>query len=68
MPGVSAPNAAGLSGDEVLSCARLAGQSAQVTSFDLVEINPALDRDGLSARWGALALWNFLIGLALRSH
>jgi arginase family enzyme len=35
--------------------------------MDLVEINPSLDRDGQSARWAALVIWSFLIGLALRS-
>ena len=67
VPGVSAPNPAGLSGDEVLSCARLAGTTPQVSSIDLVEINPRLDRDGQSARWAALAVWNFLTGLTTRS-
>ena len=45
---------------------RLAGQSPGVASFDLVEINPRLDRDGQSARWAALVVWNFLVGLARR--
>jgi formiminoglutamase len=66
VPGLSAPNPAGLDGREVLSCVRLAGQSPQVASFDLVEINPLLDRDGQSARWGALAVWQFLVGLVQR--
>jgi formiminoglutamase len=64
VPGVSAPNVAGLPGEEVLACARAAGASPQVASFDLVEINPRLDRDGQSARWGALAVWMFLAGRA----
>jgi arginase family enzyme len=38
----------------------------RVSSFDLVEISPPLDVDGRSARWGALAVWNFLVGLAGR--
>ena len=49
VPGVSAPNALGLSGAELIACARLAGESPNVTSFDVVEINPAFDRDGQSA-------------------
>jgi formiminoglutamase len=68
VPGVSAPNATGLSGADVAACARLAGTSPQVASLDLVEINPCLDRDGQSARWAALAVWNFLIGLASRAN
>jgi formiminoglutamase len=63
---VSAPNPLGLSGEEVAACARLAGASPAVSSFDLVEINPSLDRDGRSARWAAVAVWHFLAGLACR--
>jgi formiminoglutamase len=66
VPGVSAPNPLGLSGAEVASCARLAGATPGVSSFDLVEINPSLDRDGQSARWAALTIWHFLAGLAVR--
>jgi formiminoglutamase len=69
VPGVSAPNPLGLAGEEVIACARLAGATPAVISFDLVEINPHLDRDGQSARWAALAVWHFLVGLANRkSH
>jgi formiminoglutamase len=67
VPGVSAPNPAGLLGWEVLVAARLAGQ-APVASLDLVEISPPLDHDGQSARWGALVIWNFLVGLQARSR
>ncbi|MBY0524583.1 MAG: formimidoylglutamase [Gemmataceae bacterium] len=66
VPGVSAPNAVGLSGLEVVGFALLAGKTPEVTSFELVEINPRHDRDSLSARWAALVVWNFLVGLALR--
>jgi formiminoglutamase len=66
VPGVSAPNAMGLPGAKVAACARLAGSLTCVSSLDLVEINPRLDRDGQSARWAALIIWNFLIGLASR--
>jgi len=66
VPGVSAPNVSGLSGSEVLAAAFLAGRSAAVSSIDLVEINPSLDRDGQSSRWGALLIWHFLVGLANR--
>jgi formiminoglutamase len=66
VPGVSAPNPAGLAAGEVLECVRLAGRSPQVSSFDLVEINPRHDRDGQSARWAALTIWSFLVGLAGR--
>jgi formimidoylglutamase len=66
VPGVSAPNVAGLAGHEVLNCIRLAGRSPQVASLELVEINPRHDVDGRSARWAALAVWHFLVGLASR--
>jgi formiminoglutamase len=68
VPGVSASNPLGLAGAEIGACARLAGQSAAVSSLDLVEINPNHDRDGQSARWAALVVWNFLSGLATRPH
>ena len=66
VPGVSALNTMGLSGAALAACARLAGSLAQVSSLDLVEINPRFDRDGQSSRWGALVVWNYLIGLASR--
>lgn len=67
VPGVSAPNPLGLSGDVVAACAAAIGAIAAVSSFDLVEINPSFDRDGQSARWAALTIWHFLSGLARRS-
>jgi formiminoglutamase len=67
VPGVSAPNPLGLPGERVAACAQVAGASPDVASFDLVEINPALDHDRRSARWAAVVVWNFLVGLALRS-
>jgi formiminoglutamase len=66
VPGTSAPNPMGLCGQKVIACARIAGLHPKVASFDLVEINPFYDRDHQSARWAALAVWSFLIGLAGR--
>jgi formiminoglutamase len=66
VPGVSAPNPAGLNGDELIRVAQLAGKNAAVTSLELVEINPRFDLDGRSARWGAIVVWQFLVGLARR--
>jgi formiminoglutamase len=66
VPGVSAPNATGLAGQLVASCARAAGLLPQVTSLDLVEVNPRFDQDGQSARWAAIVVWNFLMGVAER--
>ncbi len=67
VPGVSAANVGGLDARAVLACARAAGASPAVSSLDVVEINPAHDRDGQSARWAALLAWHFLIGLATRA-
>jgi formimidoylglutamase len=66
VPGVSAPNAGGLSGHEVLVVLRKAGAAANVASLEVVEVNPSLDRDGQSVRWAAQAIWSFLAGLARR--
>jgi formiminoglutamase len=66
VPGVSAPNPLGLSGAAVAACAAAAGESPAVSSFELVEINPAFDRDGQSARWAAAVVWHFLGGLYRR--
>jgi formiminoglutamase len=66
VPGVSAPNVLGLSPEEVAACGRAAGESPAVSSFEVVEINPQFDLDGVSARWAALLLWHFLAGLARR--
>jgi arginase family enzyme len=66
VPGVSAPAPLGLCGVEVAAWARRAGQNPSVSSFELVEINPAFDVDGRSARWAAVVVWRFLAGLASR--
>jgi formiminoglutamase len=68
VPGVSAPNPWGVSGTNVAKCAFQAGEDAAVRSFDLVEINPAHDIDGRSARWAAMVLWHFFVGLAKRNQ
>ncbi len=66
VPGVSAPNPVGLRGHQVIAAAHRAGTLAAVTGLDLVEINPHHDRDGQSARWAAVLVWNFLAGLLER--
>lgn len=68
VPGVSAPNPNGAHGIWVIASARVAGRDPGVSSIDLVEINPRHDRDGQSARWAALVVWNFLVGLARRGE
>lgn len=65
-PGVSAPNVCGLSGAEVIAAIRKASASKAVASFEVVEINPKYDLDNRTCRWGALAIWSFLVGHACR--
>jgi formiminoglutamase len=65
-PGVSAPNAAGLRSEMWLSAAYAAGRSPAVTSADVVELNPSVDRDGQTARLAALTVWWLLRGYAER--
>ncbi len=65
-PGVSAPNAAGLASDLWLEAAYQAGRSAAVSSADVVELNPVVDRDGQTARLAALTVWWLLRGRAER--
>lgn len=65
-PGVSAPNPGGLSADLWLQAAYVMGRSPLVGSMDVVELNPAFDLDGRTARLAALTVWHFLRGLAAR--
>jgi formiminoglutamase len=66
-PGVSAPAAGGLGANLWLAAAYQAGRCPAVTSFDLVETNPAVDRDGQTARLAAVTVWMLLRGLADRA-
>ena len=65
-PGVSAPNAAGLSSDLWIEAAYQAGRSPTVSSADIVELNPAVDRDGQTARLAAVTVWWLLRGRSER--
>src|SRR3954471_20573768 len=67
-PGVSAPATGGMSTDLWLAAAFQAGACPQVTSCDLVEMNPNYDRDGQTARLAALTIWQVLRGLSLRGN
>jgi formiminoglutamase len=67
-PGVSAPATGGMSTDLWLAAAFQAGACSQVTSCDLVEMNPNYDRDGQTARLAALTIWQVLRGLSLRGN
>ena len=65
-PGVTWPNADGIDKDLVLKTAYRAAMQHQVRSIDIVEMNPEHDIHGVTARFGALVVWNFLLGRALR--
>lgn len=65
-PGVSAPNPVGLTTDLWLDAAYHAGRSPAVTSADVVELNPTVDRDSQTARLAAITVWRVLRGLADR--
>lgn len=65
-PGVSAPGSSGLTSELWLAAAYRAGRSPAVTSADVVELNPAVDRDGQTARLAALTVWWILRGAAER--
>jgi arginase family enzyme len=65
-PGVSAPNVAGLAAGEVAAALTGAGRSPWVACFDIMELNPAFDVDGRTARVAAHCLLSFLRGLAER--
>jgi len=66
-PGVSAPATDGLDLQVWLRAAEEAGRCRRVFSIDIAELNPALDRDGQTARVAALTVLRFLRGLASRS-
>lgn len=63
-PGVSAPNAGGLSADTWLYAAWKCGATPNVRSVDIVEVNPKYGVDGRTARLAALTAWNVLRGMA----
>ena len=65
-PGVSAPNASGISKEDWLKLAYGFGNHPKVTSFDLSEVNPEFDRDNQTVKLAALTVWYFLLGVALR--
>ncbi len=65
-PGVSAPAVDGLDPSLWLAAAYQAGRTPNVTSMDIVELNPRVDRDQRTARLAALTVWRFLQGLATR--
>lgn len=65
-PGVSAPCTNGLKPRLWLKAAYQVGKNEQVTSFDLVEVNPKYGQDEQTTRLAALTIWHFLKGLSER--
>jgi formiminoglutamase len=61
-PGVSAPNASGLTPSLWLHAAESAGRCRAVCSIDVAELNPEFDRDDQTARLAALTVWRFWRG------
>jgi formiminoglutamase len=66
-PGVSAPGVGGLPLSVWLRAAESCGRSSQVSSFDVVELNPSVDPDGRTAVIAALTVWHILRGVASRT-
>lgn len=65
-PGVSAPAVGGLNSGFWLWAAYRAGTDRTVRSVDVVELNPAVDRDDQTARLAALTVWQVTRGMAVR--
>lgn len=65
-PGVSAPAVGGMDQELWLYAAYQAGRCPQVTSIDVVELNPPVDLDDRTARLAALTVMQILRGLADR--
>ncbi|MFD2784726.1 arginase family protein [Hymenobacter rubripertinctus] len=63
-PAVSAPSADGLTPRQAVEAAFLAGREPDVLLFELVELNPLLDRDNQTARLAATILAAYLTGVA----
>jgi len=65
-PGVTWPTVDGIDIDTILKTVYRAAQHPQVTSFDLVELNPSRDINQRTSRLGGLILWNLMQGLSIR--
>lgn len=66
-PGVSATMPDGFSAQEFLAAARLLGRRPSTVAFDIAEVNPAFDRDNITAKLAAYAVQQFVAGLGERS-
>jgi formiminoglutamase len=59
-PGVSAPNAIGLTGEEFCAIAAAAGRWPGTRLLEISEVNPVYDIDNRTSRLAAVAIWSFL--------
>lgn len=59
-PGVSALNVHGFSAPEAVAFFQAAGENRQVKYVDIMEVNPACDPDGRTARLAAVLIYHFL--------
>src|SRR6266851_2612813 len=66
-PGTAAPNPSGLDAREVQAALRRIASHPKMIGFDLVEIAPPFDVQGITGRTGAALVLNVLYGLASRS-
>jgi len=62
-PGVSAPSAIGLSGEQLCEIAAIAGGDARTRVVEFTEVNPAHDLDGRTSKLTAMAIWHYLAAL-----
>lgn len=59
-PGTSAPSPVGLSANEFVSLAKLAGKSSQTKIVEFTEVNPHFDVDNRTAKLVAVAIHKFI--------
>jgi formimidoylglutamase len=59
-PGVSAPQAEGFTGSEIVEMMEIAGKEKKVVSLGIFELNPIYDIDMRTARLAATAAYHFL--------
>jgi formiminoglutamase len=65
-PGVSAPNALGLTSFEFCQIAALAGQDKRTRLLEISEVNPAYDIDSRTSRLAAAAIWQYLSHIPMK--
>lgn len=61
-PGVSATMSDGLASADLLRAARMLGEEPRCVALDIAEMNPAYDRDGITAKLAAHAVVRFVVG------